>query len=137
VDHRVPLLKRHLVKRAVPGDAGIVDEHVDRTQIGLDLLDAGGAGIERTDVPFEERNAGLGLEFFGGGIVAGIAGRDFIAGRLQRLADCSANSPRSSRYQRNTCHVESFPWRFLNYTFYVASNKSGRLTNIKNKMPGT
>jgi hypothetical protein len=47
VDHRVPLLERHLVEGAVLGDAGIVDQHVDRTEIGLDLLDAGGAGVER------------------------------------------------------------------------------------------
>jgi hypothetical protein len=46
--------RRHLVERAVAGDAGIVDQHIDRAEVGLDLLDALGAGVERTDVPFED-----------------------------------------------------------------------------------
>ena len=81
VDDRVPLLERHLVKGAVAGDAGIVDQHVDRAEIGLDLLDARGAGVERTDVPFVDGNAGLGLEFLRGGVVAGIVRRDLVARR--------------------------------------------------------
>ena len=43
VDHRVPLLRLHAVELGVAGDAGIVDQHVDRAELGLDLLDAGGA----------------------------------------------------------------------------------------------
>jgi hypothetical protein len=31
----------HLVEHAVARDAGIVDQHLDRTEIGLDLRDAG------------------------------------------------------------------------------------------------
>jgi hypothetical protein len=46
VDHRIPLVERHLVERAILGDAGIVDEHLDRPELGLDLLDTRGAGIE-------------------------------------------------------------------------------------------
>ena len=60
VDHLVPLLRRHPVEHAVAGDAGIVDQHLDRAEVGLDLLDAGGAGIVVGDVPFVDRDAGLG-----------------------------------------------------------------------------
>ena len=46
IDDRGPLFGRHLVERGIPGDAGIVDEDVDRPEIGLDFLDAFGAGVE-------------------------------------------------------------------------------------------
>jgi hypothetical protein len=51
------------VECAVLANACIVEEHVDQTQFRLDFLDARGAGVERTDVPFIDGNAGLGLEF--------------------------------------------------------------------------
>ena len=35
----------HAVEHGVAGDAGIVDQHVDRPELGLDLLQAGGAGV--------------------------------------------------------------------------------------------
>ena len=91
------------------GDAGIVDQHVDRTEIRLDLLDAGGAGLERTDIPFIDRDAGLGLEFFRRRVIACVARRDLVACGLQRLADRSPNASRSPRHQCNTCHVEFLP----------------------------
>jgi hypothetical protein len=53
---------RHAVEHGVAGDAGIVDQHLDRAEIGLDLLEAGGAGIVGGDVPLVDRNAGRGLE---------------------------------------------------------------------------
>jgi hypothetical protein len=102
---RLVLLKRHLVERTILGDAGIVDEHIDRAEVGLDLLDAGSAGIERTHVPFIDGNAGLGLEFFRRRVIARIAGGDVISGGFQRLADGRTDAPRSPRDQRNTCHV--------------------------------
>jgi len=73
-DHRIPLLERHLVECAIFGDAGIVDEHVDRAEVGFDLLDAVGAGLERTHVPFVDGDAGFRLEFVRRGIIACIAG---------------------------------------------------------------
>ena len=48
----LPLGAVHPLHRAVAGDAGIVDEHVDRAELGLDLGDAGVAGVEIGDVPF-------------------------------------------------------------------------------------
>jgi hypothetical protein len=89
------LLKRHLVKRTIFGDTGIVDEHIDRAEVGLDILDARRAGVERTHVPFIDGNAGLGLELVRRSVVAGITGGDLVACGLQRLADRRANAPRS------------------------------------------
>jgi hypothetical protein len=106
VDHRTPLLERHLVEGGILGDAGIVDEHVDRPEIGLDFLDAGRAGIERGHIPFVDGDPGLGLEFLGGGVIAGVARRDLVARGLQRLADRRANASRTARHQCNTCHFE-------------------------------
>jgi hypothetical protein len=34
-----PLLRRHLVERRIAGDAGVVDEDLDRTQLAFDLAD--------------------------------------------------------------------------------------------------
>ena len=61
VDDRVPLIERHLVEGAVLGDAGVVDQHVDRAEVGFDLLDTGRAGVERVDVPFVDGDARLRL----------------------------------------------------------------------------
>ena len=36
-DHIGPLFRRHLVEEAVPGDAGVVDQHIDRAQRRFDL----------------------------------------------------------------------------------------------------
>jgi hypothetical protein len=93
------------VEGAVLGDAGVVDQHVDRADIGFDLLDAGRAGVKRADVPFVDGDAGLRFEFFGGGVIAGVARRNLVARRLQRLADRRANAPRTPRNQCNTCHA--------------------------------
>ena len=71
-----PLVLGHLVEEAVAGDAGIVDQDVDRPVLGLDLGDAGGAGVVIADVPFVDRDAGLRLELGGRLVIAGIVGRD-------------------------------------------------------------
>ena len=48
----VPLVRRHLVEHAVLRDARVVDEHVDRAEVLLDLCQAGDAGLVIADVPF-------------------------------------------------------------------------------------
>jgi hypothetical protein len=50
VDDLVPLLGGHAVHGAVAGDAGVVDQHLDRSQVLLDLGDAGGDRVEVADV---------------------------------------------------------------------------------------
>ena len=97
----------------VLGDAGIVDEDVDRAEISLDLLDACSAGLERTDIPFVHGDAGVRLELLGGGVIARVACRDLVARVLQPLADRSPNTSRTPRNQCNTCHVELLLGRLL------------------------
>ena len=88
LDHRVPLLEAHALHRRVAGDAGIVDQHVDRAaERRLDRLDALGAGVEIGDVEFEDRDAGLGREFLRRLVVAAVIGGDLVAGVLQRDRD--------------------------------------------------
>ena len=75
------------MEHGVAGDAGIVDQHLDRTDLGLDFLDALGAGLKGGNVPLEHRNAGLRLEFLRGFVVAAVVGGDLVAGRFQCLGD--------------------------------------------------
>ncbi len=58
----LPLLRRHLVEHGIAGDAGIVDEDLDRAEIGLDLGNTLAAGIIVGHVPFVDRDAGIHLE---------------------------------------------------------------------------
>ena len=101
----VPLLRRHAVERRVAGDAGIVDQHLDRPEIGLDLLQARRRRRRRTNVPFVDRDAGLGLEFLRRLIVAAVIGGNLVAGRLQRLRDRRADTARAARHHRYACHT--------------------------------
>ena len=71
-DDLFPLLERHTVQHGVARDAGVVDQDLDRPEFGLDLLDARAAGLKGRHVPFEDRNAGLGLEFLRRLVVAGL-----------------------------------------------------------------
>ena len=64
------------MERPVLGDSGIVDEDFDRTELGLDLLDARGASLERADIPFVDGYSGLGLELLGRIVSWGQAGVD-------------------------------------------------------------
>src|SRR5678815_1987207 len=52
IDHLVPGGAAHFLHGAVASDAGIVDDHVHRTQIALDLLHARDAIVEGGDIPF-------------------------------------------------------------------------------------
>ena len=50
---------------------GVVDQDLHRPELGLHLFQAGRAGLVRRHVPFVNRDAGLGLEFFRGGALYG------------------------------------------------------------------
>jgi hypothetical protein len=104
-DDLVPLLARHLVEHGVAGDAGIVDQHVDRAEIGLHLGDAGRAGVVVGDRPLVGLDAGLGGEFLRRLVIAGIVRRDLVAGILQRDRDRRADAARTAGDQCNTCHA--------------------------------
>ena len=57
IDHRIPHVAAHPQQRAVAGDAGVVDQNLDRTMLGDDLGDAGLACLEAADVEFDDRDA--------------------------------------------------------------------------------
>src|SRR5262245_13226577 len=80
--HRRPLLGLHAVKHGVARDTGIVNKHLDRTELSFDLFDALGAGLVGRHIPFEYRDAGLGLELLSGLVIAAIVGRNLVAGRF-------------------------------------------------------
>jgi hypothetical protein len=46
IDDRVPIFRGHAVEHGVAGDAGIVHQNLNWTEIGLNLFYAGGAGLE-------------------------------------------------------------------------------------------
>ncbi len=84
-DDVIPLLGCHLVEHGVTGDAGIVHQHLDGSQIFRHFFQAGGAGLGVGDIPFVNRNSGFALEGSGGRIIAGVSGGDLVACGLQRL----------------------------------------------------
>jgi len=49
------------VEQAVLGDAGVVDEDLDRAEVFLDRGDASGAGVVVGNVELVDVDAGLGL----------------------------------------------------------------------------
>jgi hypothetical protein len=104
-DDRIPVLGRDLVEHAVAGDAGIVDEHLDRPEIVLDPGDPFLAGLVIANVPSVHRNAGLFPECAGNVIIADIAGRNPVTRLLQSNGNCRADPARSSRYQSDPGHV--------------------------------
>ena len=50
---------RHPMEHGVAGDARIVDQHLHRPEVGLDLLDAGDASVVVGNRPFVDGDAGL------------------------------------------------------------------------------
>ena len=100
--HLVPLLLRHAMEHGVAGDAGIVDQHLDGAEIGLDRLDARGASVVVGDRPFVGLDAGLGGEFLCGLVIARIVRGDLVAGLLQRDRYRRADSAGASGDQCNS-----------------------------------
>ncbi len=62
VDNLFPGLRRHLVEHAVARDPGVVDQHIDRPQIRLDLGNTRRTGIVIRDRPFVGRDPGFRRE---------------------------------------------------------------------------
>ena len=90
---------------SVPGDAGIVHQHIHRTQFGRHRLDGPGAVVEITDIALDHHDAKFLCAGGGGLLIAGIAGRNRHAVGLQTLADRPANATRSAGNKRNPAHV--------------------------------
>ena len=104
-DHLLPLLVRHLLEHGVARDAGIVDQHLDRADLVLDIDDALLAGDIVAHVPFKDRDLGFLLEGLGGVVVAAVIGGDLVAGLLQSLANGGADAARSTRDQSHPSHA--------------------------------
>ena len=67
------------MERHVTGDAGVVDQNLDRAQVGLDLRHGGGDGVEIADIEFIDGDPRFVLELGGGFVVARVVGGDGIA----------------------------------------------------------
>ena len=65
--------------RRVAGDPGIVDQHVDRTEVGLDLAHALLAGVIVGHVPFVGLDAGAVAELARALVIAGVIGGNLHA----------------------------------------------------------
>ena len=76
---------RHLVEHSVLGDAGVVDQDVDRPELLRDLRQPRSAFVVVGHVPLVDVNAGLGLELGRRIIVRVIGRRDLTSGGLERL----------------------------------------------------
>ena len=93
LDDRIPLLEIHAVQGAVPGNAGVVDEDIDRPQVMGDLFNGFLAGIVIADIEFINGDVGFFLEFLGGLDIAVEIGGHLIPGFHQRNADVMAYAP--------------------------------------------
>ena len=100
-----PLFRLHAMEHGVAGDAGIVDQHVDRAEIGLDLFERLDAGVVGGHAPFVDGDAGLGLELVRRLVVAGVTGGDFVARGLERLGDRRADTACSARHHCDAWHA--------------------------------
>ncbi len=94
----------HALHRRVAGDAGVVDQHVDRPELGFDLLHAFLAGIVIRNVPLVGGNSGALGELARTLVVAGVGGSDLHPHILERDADCLADAAGSAGYDRHSRH---------------------------------
>ena len=85
--HIVPILKAHFVKRAVAGDARVVDDNIDRAKLFFDSGAAFKAGFVIADIPFARNDAGRLREGGGLFVVAAIIGDDRVSLAFEALAD--------------------------------------------------
>ncbi len=92
------------MEHAVAGDAGVVDQHLDRTEIGRDLCQSRNAGFIRRHIPLVDVDPGLGLELGRDLVVAAVIGRNLVAGPIQSLRDRRADAARTARYHSHPCH---------------------------------
>src|SRR5690606_17021006 len=101
---RIPILETHLEQRAVARDAGVVDQHVDRSDFLRHAAATGERGCMIANIPFVCRNAGLlgeGARLF---VIAGIVRGDRQALGLKRLADRPADAACAPGDDCNSCH---------------------------------
>src|SRR6185437_1137175 len=104
-DHRAPLLRRHAVQHRVAGDAGIVDQHVDRAEFVDDALKAAIASFVVRHIEAVTADAG----FLGAAarrlLIAAIHRGHFVPGALKLFGNGAADAARAAGDDRYPCHV--------------------------------
>src|SRR6185503_16009157 len=110
VDHLLPLLAVHPLHRRVASDPGIVDQHVDRTELAFNLTHAVLTRVEIGDVPFECLDSGAVREGACALVVTRIVGSYFHAHVTKGDADRFADSTRAAGDDRNPCHCGAPFW---------------------------
>src|SRR6266849_9407047 len=124
-DLGVPHVARQLAHGRITGDAGVVHQHFDRTEIVLDLGDDRLTGGEIADVELVDGDAGLRLELLRRVIVAGVGGRHLVAFVLQHARNSGADAARSARHDCNTSGHFFLP--------YVTPTYSSRFCGVAGK----
>ena len=107
-DDVIPLFRRHLVEHAVPRDARIIDQDIDRCAGGLfGSSNAPNAVVVITDVELDGGDTG----FLGEGLrlllIARIVRDDCMTGLFERQTNRRADAARTTRYQCCACHLRS------------------------------
>ena len=112
--HISPLIAGHLVKRRIAGDARIVDQNVNRTQVGFHSGNAGGAGVIVRDIPFIGLDASFGGECGSLFIITCIGGRDSVACGLQGSGNGGTDPSGASSDECDTGHFSSYVFLLRN-----------------------
>ncbi len=107
----------HPQKGGVPGDSGVVDQHLDRPDLGLHPLAAFLAGVEIPDVPLVDLHPRLLGEGLRSLVVAGVIGDDGAALALKFDRYGPADTSRAAGHQRNSRHRSSLSVRRRRLSF--------------------
>ena len=102
--HIVPVVIAHVQQCAVAGDAGIVDDDIDRADIAGNLRAGGQRGFVVTNVELVGRDAGFLGEIPCRLVIAGIAGDHGETVAAQGFADCTPDPARAPGDDRYMCH---------------------------------
>src|SRR5690606_31259340 len=102
-----PLRRRHSMEHRVPRDPRIVDENVDRTELGLDLPDTADAGVIVGYGPFVDGETGIFAEYPRCIVIAAVIGRYPIPCLLRCARNRCADTPRPAGDVCRSCHGRS------------------------------
>ena len=101
----VPLFVVHLVHGAVAGDAGVVDQHIHRPQVRLDLGHRLFAGGEIAHIELIHGNLRGLLETAGRLLVVGVVRRHDVAGFLQAGGNGGAYATGAAGHYCDSSHA--------------------------------
>ena len=92
------------MEHGILGDAGIVDQYIDRAEIGLDLSNTGLAGVIVRDIPLVGLDAGFLGECGCRLVIASVGCSNTVSRVFQCNRNRRANTARTARNQSHTCH---------------------------------